>query len=180
MLYYLDETGFNLHNGPRYGYSITGTTPYVHHPGNRGRNQSVLVCIGLNGVLAYELSDGAYNGDNFIEFLQRICPLLPEGALLIMDNASFHKRDDVHRTLEAHGTNTKYLPPYSPQLNPIEEFFAMLKSKQSSLRPRPITTVELKMSIEQSITQLITFNMSGFYGHMRRFLAIGLQGTPFL
>lgn len=56
-LYFLDETGLNLHYGPRFGYSFRGTTPTLTQPGNRGQSISILVCIGLHGVLHWEMVD---------------------------------------------------------------------------------------------------------------------------
>jgi len=179
-LFYLDETGFNLHSGPRYGYSSIGTTPCHTHPGNRGQNLSVLACIGYNGVVLSELKDGAYDGPAFSQFLDQLLPLLPQGTILIMDNAKFHKRADIKHQLESAGQLVKYLPPYSPQLNPIEEFWAVLKNKQAALRPRPRDRAQLRHGVLEVLKELEHFDMSGFYSHMRRFLSIAAQSEPFL
>lgn len=179
-LFFLDETGWNLHNGPRYGYAFKGQTPTVQEPGNRGPNNSLLACIGLDGVRKWELKIGAYNSTALADFLDELCPELPQNAVLIMDNASFHHSEAVKSTLTRHGIVIKYLPAYSPQLNPIEEFFGMLKSRQASIRPRPKTADQLQRSIRSSFEGLDHFDMSGFYSHMRSWVEIALDQRPFL
>ena len=174
-LFFLDETGFNLHSGTRYGYSAIGTTPHDTHPGNHDQNLSVLACIGCNGIVHSELKDGAYDGTAFGSILTELLPLLPRESILIMDNAKFHKRADIRHQLESAGQLVKYLPPYSPQLNPIEEFWAVLKSKQAALRPRPRDRVQLEAGVSNLLRELEHYDMTGFYGHMRRFLAIASQ-----
>lgn len=179
-LFFLDETGFNLHTGPRFGYALRGLTPTMEQPGNRGENVSLMACIGLHGVKHWEMVDNAYNGERMIEFLDTLCSLLPSGAILIMDNASFHRREDVKRKLEREGVISKYLPPYSPQLNPIEEFFGALKGNQEKIRPRPKTRVALKASIEATMNQLRNRDMVTYYEHMRDFVQIALNNQPFV
>jgi len=186
-LYFLDETGFNLHNGPQFGYAPRGETPHITQPGNRGRNISVLVCIGIRGVVHWECIDGPYNSDKFVAFLDNLCPLIESDTvdelrqrILVMDNAVIHKTNAVKLKLESLRQDFKYLPPYSPQLNPIEEFFSALKSNQSSIRPRPKTNAQLKESIEKAIEITSRLDLRGFYQHMRHYLLIAKTGNPFV
>jgi len=101
-------------------------------------------------------------------------------ARLIMDNAKFYKRADIRHQLESAGQLVRYLPPYSPQLNPIEEFWAVLKSKQSSLRPWPRDRVQLRAGASDLLRLFEHYDMTGFYRHKRRFLALASQCEPFL
>lgn len=179
LLYFLDETGFNLHTGPRYGYSKAGQSATVTRPGNRGQNLSVLCCIGLGGVLHWESVHGAYNSQLLCDFLDRLCPLLPKNGYLIMDNASFHKSDSVRKIMTNNGVKNKYLSPYSPQLNPIEEFFSALKAEQARIRPRPKTKEQLEITIKQSFDNIESLDLSGFYSHMRKFIRLAREGIPF-
>lgn len=186
-LFFLDETGFNLHVGPQFGYAPKGQAPYVTQPGNRGQNVSVLVCIGTSGVVHWEHINGAYNSDKFVQFLDSLCPLLEEEDLetgrkpiLIMDNAVIHKSAAVKLKLESFSQEFKYLPPYTPQLNPIEEFFSALKSNQASIRPRPKTNSQLIASIEQAIEKTKRLDMQNFYRHMRSYMLIAKAGQPFV
>ena len=102
-LYFLDETGFNLHNGPQFGYAPRGQTPHTTQPGNRGQNMSVLVCIGIQGVIHWECIDDSYNSDRFVAFLDNLCPLIEseptdglQNKILIMDYAVIHKTNAVN------------------------------------------------------------------------------------
>lgn len=180
VLYFLDETGFNLHTGPRCGYAFRGLTPTTQQPGNRGPNRSVLACIGIRGLVKWEVKKGAYNGESLAAFLDELCPNLQSNAILIMDNAQCHHAEVVKTTLARHGIAYKFLHPYSPQLNPIEEFFSMLKSNQSKIRPRPRSETTLDESIEKSFEGLENYSMIGFYDHMRSFLPTAIDERQFL
>ena len=96
-------------------------------PANKGVNICLMAAISLNGIISYELSDGAYNGNKFINFIsEKLVSYFNNypDYILIMDNCRFHHSVDVIRILTANNINYKFLPPYSPQLNPIEEFFS--------------------------------------------------------
>lgn len=179
-LYFFDETGFNLHNGPRYGYSLRGTTPSLEHPGNRGQNISVNCCIGVNGVVHRELIDGAYNADKICDFLDDVCSLLPSGSTLIMDNARIHKGQAVLQKIDEHGIKHLFLPRYSPQLNPIENFFSILKARQSRIRPRPKDRIELYNSIQSCFDDLMDFQCHNLYRKMREYASMAIASEPFL
>ena len=181
LLYFIDETGFNLHNGPKYGYSLKGTTPIVMHPGNRGQNCSVIACIGVNGVVEWEMRDGAFNAEALMNFLDKLLPLIGDtSSILIMDNAAFHKTIAVREKLASSSQRVEYLPPYSPQLNPIEEFFALLKLKQGEVRPRPKTRGQLAATIDEAMSQVVNRYLTCYYEHMRSFLRDAAHRRPFL
>jgi transposase/arginine repressor len=138
QLVYLDETGFNLHTSTNYGYAHKNVKAVAMFPANKGVNISLMAAIDINGVIASELKDGAYNGMSFINFISdkllRYFKSNPD-SVLIMDNCRFHHSMDVTRLLSTNHVNYKFLPPYSPQLNPIEEFFGELKSNYKNIRP---------------------------------------------
>jgi transposase len=84
--------------------------------------------IRADGMTAPMVIDGAMNGDLFLAYVeQQLAPTLRPGDVVIMDNLSAHKRVGVQTAIEAVGAHLKYLPPYSPDLNPIELAFAKLK-----------------------------------------------------
>jgi transposase len=81
--------------------------------------------------------DGAMNGKVFLAYIQRfLCPTLRKGDIVIADNLSSHKVLGVRQAIEAVGATIIYLPPYSPDLNPIEKFFSKLKThlRRASMR----------------------------------------------
>lgn len=71
-----------------------------------------------------------------------------------MDNAPIHKTIVVKEFLESHQIEVVYLPPYSPDLNPIENFFSMVKSRYSAIRPRAVTREELKINVGNVLENL--------------------------
>lgn len=149
---YLDETGFNLHCAQNYGYSPINTKAYVTIPANRGQNISLMAAITIEGILYYEVQDGAFNGDLFIPFItNHLVPYFNNNpdSILIMDNCRFHHRADVLGVLNEYKILYKFLPPYSPQLNPIEEFFSELKANYRAMRPMPASREEIKARIKE-------------------------------
>lgn len=106
-----------------------------------------MCAINSNGVLSYEIISGSYNGDIFKNFIEKkLIDHFKENknSILIMDNCKFHHRSDVLLLLNENKISYKFLPPYSPQLNPIEEFFAVIKAKYKSIKPRPKSTFDIK------------------------------------
>ena len=86
--------------------------------------------------------DGAINGEAFLAYIeQMLCPTLRVGDIVICDNLSSHKVSGVRQAIEARGASLLYLPPYSPDLNPIELAFAKLKAFLRTVRPRTFEQV---------------------------------------
>src|SRR5215471_15488501 len=82
------------------------------------------------------------NGPSFLAYVEQIlAPTLQPGDVVIMDNVSIHKVAGVREAIEARGATLLYLPPYSPDLNPIEQFFSTLKSILRKVAARSITTL---------------------------------------
>lgn len=106
--------------------------------------------------------------------------MLPDDAYVIMDNAPIHKSRDLRTLLESSGRNLKFLPRYSPSLNPIEEIFAQLKAHQKSIRPRPRNQDDLMLSIEKAMSEVRQNNLSNYYIHMREAQTNALANKKFL
>lgn len=182
LIFFLDESGFNLHTGPRYGYAMRGESPSLQVPGNREKNQSLLVCIGVDGIVDWQQTIGSYNAEKFANFLRDLRPLLPENSILIMDNAKAHHGTDVHVALNELSQNYKYLPAWSPQLNPVEQVFASLKARQARFRPRPRNNEQLQHSIMSAILSFKDSfeTLRPYYDHMREYLRKSLNREQFL
>ncbi len=119
----------------------------VRRPGRRGRAYSLLLCIGHSGYTSWSLFEGAVTGMRFQEFLTR----LPPGSDLILDNATIHRAARVLRlqgvstipeTADALGIGLRYLPPYTPQLNPVELAFNSIRQLVNLKQPRDPVTLE--------------------------------------
>lgn len=93
--------------------------------------------LGIAGIRCSMVVDGAINGDLFEAFVERVLvPELRPGDVVIMDNLSSHKRERVRELIESHDATLKFLPPYSPDLNPIELVFSKVKQTLRSLACR--------------------------------------------
>jgi transposase len=136
--------------------------------------------ISYTGLVAYEMRRGAYNSSLFNVFIeQKLAPIFrdhPE-KILIMDNARFHHARDTLRTFEELGISYMFLPPYSPQLNPIEEFFSLIKSNFKTIR-------NLNNSIEIDLRTVLSENFStvcpSYYFHMMDWLIKARQRLDFI
>lgn len=125
---YIDESGF-AHDMPRtHGYSDKGKRCYgTHDWGAKGRTNAIGALIGST-IIAIGLITGSVNTEIFTSWVEQILlPDLPAKSVIVIDNASFHKGSDMQRMLEDSGHTLLYLPPYSPDLNPIEKKWAQAK-----------------------------------------------------
>lgn len=98
--------------------------------------------IALDGTRAAMVLDGPMNSESFVGFCQwLLAPSLRPGDLVVMDNLSSHKTAEAVRSIEAVGARVVYLPPYSPDLNPIENIFSKLKQLVRAARPRKLQQI---------------------------------------
>lgn len=179
-LFFIDETGTNLHTNTNYGYSFRGITPTLEEPGNRGQNQSILACVGLNGIIHFERKPGAYNAEAFKQFVEDLIGMLPADVIIVLDNAAIHKGREVRELVDSSGRHLKFLPRYSPQLNPIEQFFAQYKAHQKAIRPRPRNLNQLIESIDSAMNSVRYQRMRPYYREMRRYVSMALANKKFL
>ena len=97
--------------------------PYGHW-----KTTTFVAALRVNGLTAPMVIDGAMTGDHFVAYVKQILvPTLRRGDVVILDNLICHKRAEVEQAIEAAGATVKFLPPYSPDLNPIELAFSKLK-----------------------------------------------------
>ena len=134
---FIDETGSNHRNTIRkYGYGLQGMTPVSHKFTLYGKRLSAIGILTFRGIEDVYIAEGNVNSDVFMNFVQRcLLPiLLPfDGgdnpcSVVILDNASIHHVEAVTQLISATGALVRFLPPYSPDLNPIEEAFSQVKS----------------------------------------------------
>ena len=126
---YVDESGFAESMPRTHGYSAKGDRCYgVHDWHARGRKNAIGAIIGFT-FLTLSLFDENIHSDIFYAWLvQDLLPKAPTGSVIVMDNASFHKREDMVKAVRDHGSIIEFLPAYSPDLNPIEKKWAQVKS----------------------------------------------------
>lgn len=126
---YVDESGFAVDSPRDRGYSLKGQRCYCKKDWHaRGRVNAIGAIMDFK-LLNVCLFDGNINSDVFYAWLtQELLPNIPNHAVIVLDNATFHKRNDALEAIRIHGHTAEFLPPYSPDLNPIEKKWAQAKS----------------------------------------------------
>jgi transposase len=122
---------------PLYGWSERGKRLIDFVPHGHWKTTTFLAALRHDGLTAPMVVDGAINGELFLAYVKQILvPTLKEGDIVVMDNLSSHKVAGVRKAIASVGAKVLYLPPYSPDLNPIENAFAKLKTllRKSKLR----------------------------------------------
>lgn len=112
--------------------------------------------------------DGPVDGERFLTFIDKLYPTLTHGDVVIMDNCRIHHIDEVARRLEAVGARVLYLPPYSPELNPIEEVWSLTKGVLKSLEPRNI--VEYVAALYHAVKHVTEEKIEAYFRHADSFL----------
>ena len=134
----LDETGITTNLLRRYGRAPRGARVHDHAPCGRWQTSTFLAALRVTGLTAPGVFDGAIDGESFRAYIEQILvPTLQPGDIVIADNLGAHKVAGIQRALQAAGATLWYLPPYSPDLNPIELCFAKAQGPRShrSLSP---------------------------------------------
>ena len=129
-LVYVDESGVDNNITVDYGWSEAGQRSYAEKRGFASDRRNIVA--GYNCESKQIISPFEYKGYTekslFVSWFKDIlCPNLTPGQVVILDNASFHKDEELYKIIEKHGCKLIYLPPYSPDLNPIEKFWANFK-----------------------------------------------------
>ena len=125
---YIDESGFDPRTERTHGWALKGQKIYGMRSGNRRPRTSLIAANINNSLQAPFLFEGTCNTNFFNAWLEQIlCPLLNENCVVVMDNATFHKSKATKELIKNTGATLLFLPPYSPELNPIEHDFANLK-----------------------------------------------------
>jgi transposase len=131
-LVFVDEMGTNTSLAPLYAWSRRGERALASVPRNWGANVTnvtLLASMNAEGMGPCLAVEGATTGEVFKAYLEQVlAPSLRPGQVVVMDNLSSHKGSEVRELIEKRGCDLMYLPPYSPDLNPIEEAFAKLKA----------------------------------------------------
>ena len=176
---FLDETGITTNLLRRYGRAPRGARVHDHAPCGRWQTSTLLAALRVTGLTAPGVFDGAIDGESFRAYIEQILvPTLQPGDIVIADNLGAHKVAGIQRALQAAGATLWYLPPYNPDLNPIELCFAKLKAL---VRPHAIAAARRsgRSSVPVSSTSVLTnaatiFGTAGTrppLGHEKRFSA---------
>lgn len=147
---FIDESGFNLAMTPRYGRAPKGERAVGSVPINYGKNLTLIGALTLKGLEALMTVEGATDAEVFRAYVEQgLCPTLEVGDVVIMDNLGAHKVSGIREAIESRGAEVIYLPPYSPDLNPIEQCWSKFKSAVRAIGART------REALEEAITQVI-------------------------
>jgi transposase len=126
---YIDECGIDKHMSREYGRSPAGERVYIPSSGRRFKRINVVAGLLNNQVLCPTKYTWNMTSDWFQEWFEWfLCPLVRAGSVIVMDNASFHKKTVLSKIAFSYGCRIIWLPPYSPDKNPIEKTWANLKN----------------------------------------------------
>ena len=142
-LIYLDESGVSTQMTRTYGRAPRGERVRQEVPGGHWKMVTILGAMDCNGMLAAMTVEAATDREVFLAYLDDVlCPKLRPGHVVVMDNLSAHHVAGVCERIEARGARLLYLPPYSPDLNPIEKLWAKLKQGLRAIGARSAETLQ--------------------------------------
>jgi transposase len=141
------------------GRRCVGTIPHGHW-----QSSTFIAALRAESIAAPFLIEGAVDADVFTAYLQHVlCPELREGDVVILDNLSTHKMQRVTEMISVRGASVRYLPAYSPDLNPIELAFAKLKAHLRQAAAR--TLDELQSALVEALHSFRPQHCQGFFRH---------------
>lgn len=141
-LIFIDETGASTKMARLYGRSRRGERCVAAVPHGHWKTTTLVAGLRLSGLTAPMTIDGAMNGPAFLAWVeQMLAPTLRAGDIVIMDNLPAHKPAAVRAVIERCGAELRYLPPYSPDLNPIEMAYSKLKALLKKSAARTLATL---------------------------------------
>ena len=161
-LVFMDESGCNTDMTRRYAYSFGGSRAVDATPLSKPKNTTILSSIQLNGTLHYTTFSGGTTVERFKRYLETdLLPHLNGNSVLVMDNMKSHHAKAVKELLDSFGIRYIYLPPYSPDLNPIEKLWSKAKAL---LRKSKARTLDILPDAIQHAFRSVTFSdCSGWF-----------------
>ena len=152
-LKFLDEFGVHLGLTRLFGRAAPGERVVEGTPGYSGAHYTVVAALGWEGLSAPWLLEGAMDRAAFETYLKHVLgPTLKRGDVVLLDNLSAHTGEAIRTAIEAWGARLEFLPPYSPDLNPVEKCWAKIKTM---LRTAKARTVEALMSALRDALQAV-------------------------
>lgn len=164
----LDESSFVSIDGPSMGWA-RGSKRVPKGPPTRRRRISLLLAIDANGVVDFDIRQGAFKGDTYAAFLSK----LPPGRTIIADNCNIHKTAAVRAAAAARHQTLTYTPPYCPWFNPVE--FAFSKLKNTYRRARLEGRADFVLDVQDALAGITRSDCMSFFEHARHVRQIELE-----
>ena len=161
---FIDESGAKTNMVRTHGRCPKGQRLLSSAPAGHWKTTTMLAAIGLGGVDAPWTLDGAIDADAFLVYVEHVLvPTLHGGEIVVLDNLSSHKHSRVTELINAAGAEVWYLPPYSPDFNPIEQMWSKIKQILRSLAAR--TFDGLVKAIGSALGQVTRDDLLGWFTH---------------
>ena len=157
----LDESGANLGMSSDYARSEGGTRAKAPKPHDTGEKFSIIAAISISAILAMRYITGAVDGNVFVAFIKELTAKLKIGQYVVMDNVSFHKQEIIKSLIESVGAKVVFLPPYSPELSPIEKMWS--KIKDSLKRSKARTSAQFHNALASAAHAVNEDDLHGWY-----------------
>lgn len=152
QLVYVDETGIDNTDALAYGWSLRGEPCWGEKPGHRTQRVSILDALHHHTLIAPFVFEGYCDTALFEAYVEHcLVPVLQPGQIVLYDNASFHQSEKARQLIEGAGCTRKFLPPYSPDFNPIEHCWFPLK--QQIRKQLPLHERDLHKAIDVVLKQ---------------------------
>ena len=160
----IDETGAKTNMARLRGRSLKGQRLHAAIPWGHWKTTTFVAGLRTTGLTAPMVLDGAMNGAAFKAYVEQVlAPSLIPGDIVVMDNLPAHKVDGVRKAIKNAGAFLLYLPPYSPDLNPIELAFSKLKALLRKAAPRSIE--DLSETIAHLLDEFPPHECQNFFNH---------------
>ena len=161
-LVFMDESGCNTDMTRRYAYLLGGSRAVNSAPLSKPRNTTILSSIQLDGTLRYTTFSGGTTVERFKRYMETDLLPHPNGnSVLIMDNMKSHHAKAVKKLLDSSGIRYIYLPPYSPDLNPIEKLWSKVKALLRKFKARTLDA--LPNAIQNAFHSVTVSDCSGWF-----------------
>ena len=161
---WIDETGSHLGMTRRYSRAPRGHRAYGTAPGSRGKNRTLITSLTLAGFGPGLLFDDPINYDTFEGYIiHRLAPTLKPDQIVVADNLTVHHSERARAAIEATGAQLWFLPPYSPDLNPIEEAFSKVKAFLRTAEPR--TLEAHSTAVWAALSTITPQDAAGWFAH---------------
>jgi len=163
-LIFLDESGVTTEMTRRYGRARRGERVGEGTPCGHWRTLTVLGAVRASGWAATMTIESATDGDIFLAYLEQVlCPQLQPGDVVVMDNLAAHKVQGVAGLIENRGAQLRYLPPYSPDFNPIEKCWSKVKQLLRGAKTRSISSLEI--AVTDALQAVTPHNIQNCFRH---------------
>jgi len=163
-LIFLDESGVTTEMTRRYGRAFGGERVREANPAGHWKTLTLLGAMSLEGLVATMTVEAPTDREVFLAYLEHaLCPRLKTGDVVVMDNLSSHKVAGVRELIQAAGAELLYLPPYSPDFNPIEKCWSKLKQALRSAKARSVDA--LQQAISEAIPSISSSNAQAWFHH---------------